>query len=354
MGVYQRGNSFWIEFRYKKRRYRESVGADKDLAIDVLAQRRVEIRENRFFPDKQKAPDPIKFHEFAKDYVKWARANKKASTVIKDISIMRGLDKEFEGRHINEITTWNIEKWKAKKKEKLKPASVNRELALLKHLFSKAVEWRKLKENPAKMVKRMKGEGKRLRYLMPDEVNSLLSNCDGLLWGLLKPLVTVTLHTGARQGELRNLKWSEVSLDMGFITLLDTKNGERRDVPMNETVRSTLEALEKKSEFVFPSTVGRRITHARIHIAFHEALKRSGIEDFHFHDLRHSFASNLVMEGAELNDVRELMGHKDMEMTLRYAHLSPKHKGKVINILDRVFDRTQKSPQVERVVQLRV
>ena len=122
---------------------------------------------------------------------------------------------------------------------------------------------------------------------------------------------------------------------------------------MNETVRTTLEALERKSEFVFPCTNGNGLNHARIHIAFHEALTKSGIEDFHFHDLRHTFASNLVMNGAELNDVRVLLGHKDMDMTLRDAHLSPKHKGKVVNILDQVFDRSQNPPQAEKVVQLR-
>ena len=82
-----------------------------------------------------------------------------------------------------------------------------------------------------------------------------------------------------------------------------------------------------------------------------EALKKSRIEDFKFHDLRHTFASNLVMEGAELNDVRELLGHKKMDMTLRYAHLSPIHKTKVINILDRVM--SLESPQDEKVVLLR-
>jgi integrase len=84
-----------------------------------------------------------------------------------------------------------------------------------------------------------------------------------------------------------------------------------------------------------------------------EALDKSKIEDFHFHDIRHTFAGNLVMNGAELNDVRALLGHKDMKMTLRYAHLSPKHKGRVINILDRVFDVSQNPQQTEKMVELK-
>lgn len=350
MGVYQRGKNWYIDFTFKGQRIRESIGPSRKGAEKVIAKKKAEIAENKFL-DVRKELDPVTFHEFCKQYVQWARANKKASTISKDISIMRFLDKEFEGKCLHEITAWQIEKYKVKRMERLKPASVNRDLALIKHLFSKAVEWKKIKENPVKIVKRLKGETKRLRYLMPDEIQVLLLNCESLLRGIIKPLVTVALHTGARKGELQNLKWSEVNFDLGIITLLDTKNGERRDIPMNETVRTTLEALGRKSEFVFPCTNGNGLNHARIHIAFHEALTKSGIEDFHFHDLRHTFASNLVMAGAELNDVRELLGHKTMEMTLRYAHLSPKHKGKVINILDRVM--SQNPPQAEKVVQLR-
>jgi len=254
-------------------------------------------------------------------------------------------------RNFQDITAWQVEKWKSKRQEKLKPASINRELALLKHIFSKALEWKKIKENLIKSVKRLKGETKRIRFLIPDEIQTLLSNCEDLLRGLLKPLATIALHTGARKGELQNLQWPQVNFELGFISLLDTKNGERRDIPMNETARATLQGLNRNSDFVFPNRNGKRIDDAQVQIAFTEAVKRSGIEDFHFHDLRHTFASNLVMQGAEFNDIRELLGHKKMDMTLRYAHLSPKHKTKVVNILDKVM--SQNPPQSEKVVQLR-
>jgi integrase len=351
MSIYQRGNQFWIEYRYKGLRFREAVGPDEDLAKDVLGQRRVEIRENRFFPDKVRQPDPVKFHDFAKEYRAWAKANKKTSTCNRELYVMRMFDKEFEGKFLHEITTWQIEKWKSERRKTLEAGSVNRELCLLKHMFTMAVKWGKVKESPVKDVKRFKGETKRVRYLMPDEIQILLSNCEDLQNGLLKSIVTVALHTGARKGELQSLKWTEVDFELGLISLLDTKNGERRDIPMNETVRATLKAIEQKEGLVFPSRTGKRIENAQIQIAFGEALKRSRIEDFRFHDLRHTFASNLVMAGAELNDVRELLGHKKMEMTLRYAHLSPKHKTKVVNILDRVM--SQNTPQAEKVVQLR-
>ncbi len=350
MGVYKRGDNWYIDFTFKGQRIRECIGPSRKGAVKVIAKKKAEIAENKFL-DVRKEAEPITFHEFCKEYLKWAKTNKKASTCLRDISIMRGLDKEFEGKYIQDITNWLIEKWKSKRSEKFKPSSVNRELALLKHIFSKALEWKRIKENPAQKVKRLKGETRRVRYLMPDEIQILLSKCDSLLRGLLKSLVTVALHTGARKGELQSLQWPQVNFDLGIITLLDTKNGERRDIPMNETARAMLQGLNRKSELVFPNRNGKRIDDAQVQLAFQEALKRARVEDFHFHDLRHTFASNLVMNGAELNEVRELLGHKRMEMTLRYAHLSPKHKGKVVNILDRVM--SQKTPQAEKVVNLR-
>ena len=306
---------------------------------------------------------------------------------------MRRLDKEFGEKTLQEITTWQIEKWKAKRKEAVRkpdavigsfkkqgndglekeiwyvefacprgangrrvfetrqkaedylkriqtpiqPATLNRELSLLKHVYTKAIEWGKCKENPAKKVKKLKGEVKRVRFLMPDEVQKLVSNCVDHL----KPIVTVAVHTGMRKGELFGLKWEQVNFEQGIITLCDTKNGERRDIPMDETVRTTLKGIERKSEHVFCDEEGEAFV--RMQRTFEAAVKTSGIEDFRFHDLRHTFASNMIMAGEDLNTVRELLGHKDLTMTLRYAHLSPNHKTRAIKVLDRIM--SQNPPQ---------
>ncbi len=346
MSIYQRGENWYIDFTFKGVRIRESIGPSKKNAQKVIDKKKTEIIENKYL-DVRKEPDPVRFHDFAKEYLSWGKANKKPSTVKAEISFLRDLEKEFETKTIQEITAWQIEKWKARKKETVKPASVNREIATLKHLFTKAVEWGKVKENPAKKVKLLKGEVKRVRYLMPDEVQKLISNCADHL----EPIATVAVHTGMRKGELLGLKWDQVNFEQGIITLLDTKNGERRDIPMNETVKALLMGLERKGPHVFLND-GFPLKY--IDKSFATAIKKSGIKDFRFHDLRHTFASNLVMAGVELNDVRELLGHKDMKMTLRYAHLSPKHKTRVINILDRVM--SQNPPQMEtekKVVSLR-
>src|SRR4030043_25970 len=202
MAIYQRGDNFYIDFRFKGQRVRESIGPSRKGAGKVIAKRKTEIAENKFL-DMRKEPDPIKFYNFAKEYMVWAKANKKPSTYSRELSTVRNLNNEFETKNIQEITTWQIEKYKAKRKEEVKPASVNRELALLKHLYTKAIEWGKMKENPAKKVKFLKGEVKRVRFLTPEEVQRVLSNCPDRL----KPLVTVAIHTGMRKGELSGLKW---------------------------------------------------------------------------------------------------------------------------------------------------
>ncbi len=386
MAIYQRGKNCYIDFTFKGQRIRESIGPSRKGAAKVIAKKKAEIAENKYL-DIRKEPQPIKFHDFAKEYLQWSRANKKPSSWNREISTMRRLDKEFGEKTFQQITTWQIEKWKAKRKETIKrsdarigsmkkhrkdgiekeiwfaefasprgakgrrtfqteeeaegylkkiqtpvrPATLNRELSLLKHLYRKAIEWGKCKENPAKRVKKMKGEVKRVRFLMPDEVQKLLPNCTAYL----KPIATMATHTGMRKGELLGLKWTQVNLEQGIITLQDTKNGERRDIPMDETVKDMLKGMERKEDYIFCNREGE--TFVRLQRSFEVAVKKSGIEDFRFHDPRHTFASNLVMAGEDLNTVRELLGHKDLTMTLRYAHLSPNHKARAINVLDRIM-----------------
>jgi integrase len=347
MAAYKRGNNWYIDFTFHGQRIREMIGPSRKGADKVIAKRRAEIAENKFL-DVRKEPDPIKFYDFAKEYLQWAKANKKPSSYGRDLSLMRQLNKEFETKAIQEITTWQIEKYKARRKEEIQPASVNRELALLKHMYSKAIEWDKCKDSPAKKVKLLKGEVKRVRFLMPDEIQTLLSNCVDHL----KPIVTVALHTGMRKGELLSLRWDQINFEQGIISLLDTKNHERRDIRMNETVKTALKAIEKKSPYVFCNGDGE--TFANVRRSFETALRKSTIKDFRFHDLRHTFASTLVMAGVDIMTVKELLGHKTLEMTLRYSHLAPDHKTRAINILDRAMSLNPPQPAVpQKVVSLR-
>ncbi len=176
----------------------------------------------------------------------------------------------------------------------------------------------------------MRGKVKRTRFLNEQEMRTLISNCNEYL----KPLVIVTLNTGMRRGEINKLRWSDVNFVTNAIYLKDTKNGESREIPMNEQVRTILEHLPRHStsDYVFHKKDGSCYTDVKR--SFFTALVKSGIKDFRFHDLRHTFASHLVMRGVDLNTVRELLGHKSMAMTIRYSHLSQQHKQRAVDVLN--------------------
>lgn len=331
MSIYQRGKNWYIDFHFHGQRVREMIGPSRKGAEKVIAKKKAEIAENKYL-DIRKDPEPIKFHEFAKQYLKWSIPNKKPSTKPGQLSMMRTLDKTFGEKNLHEITTWQVEEWKSKRKKQVKPSTVNRELAVLKAVYSKAIEWGKCQESPARKVKLFKGIPQRLRYLMPEELQRLVSNCSEHL----RPIVIVLAHTGMRKGEALSLRWDQVDFEKGIITLTDTKNNECRHVPMDETVKAILRGMERRGEYLFPGLKpGKPLVW--VELSFHNALKESGIEDFKLHDLRHTFASNLVMAGVDLMTVKELLGHKTIEMTLRYSHLAPEHKMKAVNILDQVM-----------------
>jgi integrase len=208
-------------------------------------------------------------------------------------------------------------------------------LATLKSIFNKAKAWDKYSgDNPVTKVEMLKENNTRTRFLEKEEIIRLLASCNKQL----RPIVILALNTGMRLGEILNLKWRDVDFRRGIIYLLDTKNGEKRELPINEQVKTALIRTRKhpQSEFVFCNNDGSQ--RKDIRASYFTALRKSGIKDFRFHDLRHTFASHLVMSGVELNTVRELLGHKSLKMTLRYAHLSPNHKKRAVDVLNKRMD----------------
>ncbi|MCP4651899.1 MAG: tyrosine-type recombinase/integrase [Candidatus Omnitrophica bacterium] len=324
----KRGNNWHIDYRAYGQRYRECIGTSRKLAQDVLRKRMVEIAEGKFLDKKKKFT--IKFEEFASNYVEvYSKHNKKSWK--DDVSRISVLGRTFNGMPLHKITPLMVEEYKAKRVKEVKPATVNRELACLKHMFTKAVAWNKAEDNPVKKVKLFKENNKRLRYLEQHEVDALLAVCNGYL----KNIVVVALNTGMRRGEILGLKWADIDFRRGIIYLLETKNGHKREVPMNKSVKQALvrQRKHKDSEYVFYKKDGSSI--GSVKKSFLYAIKKTGIINFKFHDLRHTFASHLVMSGIDLNTVRELLGHKSMQMTLRYAHLSPGFRQGAVEVLDR-------------------
>ena len=200
-------------------------------------------------------------------------------------------------------------------------------------MFTKAVEWDMVEEDVLKRIRRVKfiqENNRRLRILHKEECHELVEACSPHL----KPIVVTALNTGMRKGEILGLRWEQADLRHGFILLHITKNGERREIPINSTLRATLEAIPHslESEYVFVDRNGSPFKDVKR--SFRTACRRAGISDFRFHDLRHVFASHLVMGGVDITTVKELLGHKTLTMTLRYAHLAPSHKVNAVRVLE--------------------
>ena len=154
----------------------------------------------------------------------------------------------------------------------------------------------------------------------------------------LSPVVLLALNTGLRRGELLQLRWEDVSLTTRILTVRGThaKSGQTRHVPLNSEAVETLQRwaaqLPSAVGFIFPGSSSQQPV-GDIKNAWAGLLRRASITKFRFHDLRHTFASKLVMAGVDLNTVRELLGHADLTMTLRYAHLAPEHKAAAVEKL---------------------
>ncbi|MDO8674758.1 MAG: site-specific integrase [Candidatus Omnitrophota bacterium] len=329
--ISSREGNYFIEHYFNGRRKREKVGSSRKLAETVLAKRKVEIAEGKFL-DVNKS-EKIKFEIFGNEFINvHSKVNKKSWQ--SDRYNLNSLGKFFGGKYLYEIKVKDIEDFKLERSKTASPATVNRELATLKTLFNKAVLWDKLKETPAKAVTFLREPKGRVRFLEREEIVKLLSNCNKKL----RPIVVVALNTGMRRGEILGLKWSDVDLKRAILTLHDTKNGEKREVYINEQVKTALIRIPRnaQSPYVFCGSNGKPYQDVRK--SFWTALRKSDIKEFHFHDLRHTFASQLVMAGIDLNTVRELLGHKDIRMTLRYSHLSASHKKHAVDVLGKKID----------------
>lgn len=237
---------------------------------------------------------------------------------------------------IHEVRAGDIERYRSKRlDEGRSPATVNRAVSFLKRLYNLAIRDDLIQKNPVAKLKMLQENNKRVRFLHDHEEDQLV--------GVMAPedfeIVEVAFETGLRQAELFNLKKTQLDFDNEIITIPRSKSGEKRQVPMTDRVSQLLRELCERSpgEYVFPNRTGKRPIDPTNWIVrrFHPALKAANIENFRFHDLRHTFCSRLVMAGVKLREVQEMAGHKNYETTNRYAHLSPDHVRNAVKALDR-------------------
>lgn len=208
-----------------------------------------------------------------------------------------------------------------------KHSTLNRQIGALKACLQKAVEWKQIEEHPLANLKPLKvDDGAVVRYLSPDEGGRLeAALLHATPW--LRTFVTVALHTGLRRGELWSLKWVDVDLDKRMLVVHGgmAKSGQTRHVSINDTAHDALAAWRHDGEEIFG--------HHEFKKSWATLLRRADIQKFTFHCCRHHFASKLVMAGCPLNTVRELLGHQDLKMTLRYSHLAPSNLHDAVSLI---------------------
>lgn len=212
-------------------------------------------------------------------------------------------------------------------------ATVNRYMASLSIAYTIAVnEWGWVEENPVRKVKKRTESRGRVRFLSEDEQKVLLKACNEVDCSYLHLVVVLALSTGGRFSEIMNLKWSDVNFERSVLHFMETKNGDNRSVALSkypyEVLKEHSKVRQLKSNYVFPRKDGKAPLDIRK--KWDKAVLNSGIKDFHFHDLRHTAASNLAMCGATLVEISDILGHKTMQMVKRYSHLTHKHTAEIL------------------------
>lgn len=351
--------TFWAQIMRGKR---ARLGNAKVMTLAQAEEtaRRVLVDPAAYEKEKHRAST---LEDFIDDHYKaWATAHRK--TAVATLARLKAsFGKKFYGQRLNEITLPALERWRTDRiNSGTSKATVNRDMVALSAVFTKAVEWNAIEVHPLRRMKQLKVTNKVVRFLSPDEevrLRASLTKRDEILrqrresgnaWRAardvplmpergaygdhLTPMTLLSVNTGLRQGEVFNLKWTDVDLERKLLTVRAevSKSGKLRVVNLNSEAARVLTAWQESKGgskgLVFPGPNGNPFVDVKK--AWANLLADAEIEDFRWHDLRHHFASRFVMTGGDLNTLRELLGHADIKMVLRYAHLSSEHKATAI------------------------
>lgn len=333
--------SYTISFFVPKLRktVRETVkGGSRQDAERVLKKRLAAVIEDRY---ELPSSDPgLTVGELADRYLEHAREHK-ARSVSRDEYVMARLRDFMGGKRIRDVCALDVERFRRQRRETgITPATSNRELAIIKRMFALAVDWELLDRNPARPVKLYREAERPVEVITPEDEKKLLAACPDDF----RPLVVTALNTGFRRGELFNLTWEHVNLAERAIRAVETKSGKVRSVPLNQAAADALSGLPGPREgLVFRKSNGKPWTD--VQKVWIRACKEAGILRVTgepkerkkysptFHCLRHTFASRLVLAGVDLATVRELLGHSDIKMTMRYSHSTPTHRRGAVDAL---------------------
>ena len=338
MTVRKRGSRFHYDFRIRTQRYRGAIPEARTKAEAEQAE--VKIKNKIYERKFGKISASRNFAEFVNNtYLPWARANKRSS---RDDELHANVFcRHFGKKALNEIDQHMVEDFKVMRMKTItrygrqrRPASVNRELAILSGILTMAVDYEEIDRNPCRRVESLPENNQRTRHLSFDEEDRLFAAVEGPREHL-RTLMTVAIYAGPRRGELLRLRWPNVDFDLNAINFTETKTNKDRSVPMEPIVRQALLELRDRNhdaEYVFtnPDT---RTRYTDIKKSFSAACREAGVTNFTFHDLRHTFGTRLADAGVDVVKIKELMGHASIVTTMRYIHATDQGKRTAITVL---------------------
>ena len=339
-GIFQyagkNGTVYGISYRTGGKKHREIVGELLGEAQEKLAEIKKMAKKGTVLSASEKRK--ITFEKLKEKYCELQKGER--SFEVSKKYFINAVSEYFKGKRLFQISPLEIEQFKKQRKEtpvrggKIRSGvTVNRELETLRHMLNKAIEWRMLDENPFTRFKEspfFEERNDRVRFLEEDEIKKLLEASPLYLANLIKGAI----FTGLRKGDLLNLKWSDVNLERGFLNYREQKKREKLGFKYlnGDMINLLMEIPKGESDFIFLGPDGKPLRD--IKRSFKTALKKAGIKDFHWHDLRHTSASHLLMRGASMKAVQEHLGHTTIAMTQRYSHLSKDFQKEEVNRLN--------------------
>ncbi len=322
MALYRRGRIWYVDHYVQGKRVQESTGtASRREAEKFYALRISEVERGVYVK-----PVKISLTEFGERYLGYAKTHKRSWK--RDEQMMSQLQSFFGNAQLGELSPLNVEDYQQKRVREVSPATVNREVALLKHMFNMAERWGfHHGKNPVRLVKFLREDNLQSQTLSEQEEQRLLAQCPAYL----QDMIVFAINTGLRSGEIFNLKWEEVDLERGRLNVMVRKTRRSLELPLNEAARSVLEAWHgmKRGPYVFFNlATGDRFKDLKLGLK--NALKRAGLSGITWHTFRHTFASRLTRDGVDIVTVKELLGHSTIVVTMRYAHSNAETKARAV------------------------